>query len=498
MIAVACKKDDPTPTPPATTPTTTPPVVTKSSAKDITKFSFAALSPVVDATIDATAKTITATVPAATDVTKLVPTITISDKATVSPASGVATDFSKEVSYTVTAEDASVVVWKVGISKAISTVGGTVNSQNVIYLTKELYDIKDQYSKPTGSGRYIVAIDALTGQELANFASTKKEKGASLYSQFYFNKSLIIIGDEQSKNELIDAVNGKLVTSLPNLFTPYALSAFENSTFYCKSGSQGNITAFDLVAGTTKWSIDNSNSLICPVAVDGLVYVSNVYSSSGGDSRSLVCYDVNKNEKWRFKYPQNFLTVTNPSVMNGMIYCTFYGVVYALDAKTGVKKWEQKTEANNIEVHPTSTTDLVYVAGDKKVYALDATTGAIKWSVLTEAIIKTVTLGSDYIYATTGFPYQIIAFDTKTGTQKWVLKNDISSPVFANGVLYGDEFFKGLMAIDGATGNIKWQLKSTYQSNITTTLDTYEYSSLYFCVVIKEKMYFPSRSGMQQ
>jgi Domain of unknown function (DUF5018) len=114
MIAVACKKDEPTPTPPVTTPTTTPPVV-KSTAKDLTKFSFAALSPVLDATVDASTKAITATVPAGTDVTKLVPTITISDKATVSPATGVAQDFSKEVSYTVTAEDGSTVVYKVNV-----------------------------------------------------------------------------------------------------------------------------------------------------------------------------------------------------------------------------------------------------------------------------------------------------------------------------------------------------------------------------------------------
>jgi hypothetical protein len=117
MIVVACKKEEPTPTPPVTTPTTTPPIV-KSTAKDISKFSFAALSPVVDATIDVSTKAITATVPSGTDVTKLVPTITISDKATVSPATGVAQDFSKEVSYTVTAEDASTVVYKVGVTKA--------------------------------------------------------------------------------------------------------------------------------------------------------------------------------------------------------------------------------------------------------------------------------------------------------------------------------------------------------------------------------------------
>jgi len=110
-VVWSCKTET-TPTP---TPTPTP--VTKSTAKAITKFSFAALSPAVDATIDETAKTISATLPAATDLTKLVPTITLSDKATINPASGTAQDFSKEVSYTVTAEDGSTVVYKVNVKK---------------------------------------------------------------------------------------------------------------------------------------------------------------------------------------------------------------------------------------------------------------------------------------------------------------------------------------------------------------------------------------------
>ncbi len=146
MIAVACKKDDPTPTTPVT-PTTTPPVVTKSSAKAITKFSFAALSPVLDATIDETNKAITATVPAATDVTKLVPTITLSDKATISPATGVAQDFSKEVSYTVTAEDASTVVYKVNVI-VIKACKLTSRSGPGFSYTYE-YDSRDRFVKLT-------------------------------------------------------------------------------------------------------------------------------------------------------------------------------------------------------------------------------------------------------------------------------------------------------------------------------------------------------------
>ena len=110
LVFTSCSKEN--------TPTVTPnptPTGTKSSAKDITKFSFSALSPSLEGTIDGTAKTIAATASSGTDATKLVPTITVSDKATISPASRVAQDFSKDVSYTVTAEDGSTQVWKVGV-----------------------------------------------------------------------------------------------------------------------------------------------------------------------------------------------------------------------------------------------------------------------------------------------------------------------------------------------------------------------------------------------
>jgi Domain of unknown function (DUF5018) len=77
----------------------------KSMAKDITAFAFNGLTPAVNCAIDAATKTISATLAAGTDATKLVPTVTVSAKATVAPASGATQDFSKAVVYTVTAED---------------------------------------------------------------------------------------------------------------------------------------------------------------------------------------------------------------------------------------------------------------------------------------------------------------------------------------------------------------------------------------------------------
>ena len=77
----------------------------ESSEKKILTFKFA--SPAVEATVSESAKTIVATVPLGTDVTALVPVITISDKATISPASGIPQNFTNPLIYTVTAEDGS-------------------------------------------------------------------------------------------------------------------------------------------------------------------------------------------------------------------------------------------------------------------------------------------------------------------------------------------------------------------------------------------------------
>jgi hypothetical protein len=84
----------------------------KSSEKEITEFTINT----VKGSIDRTAKTITFTLPAGTDVTTLTPTITVSGKATVSPKSGVTQNFTNVVTYTVTAEDGSTQVYTVSVN----------------------------------------------------------------------------------------------------------------------------------------------------------------------------------------------------------------------------------------------------------------------------------------------------------------------------------------------------------------------------------------------
>ena len=89
----------------------------KSSEKQITAFVFT--SPSATGVIDEMAKTITVEVSAGTTLTALVPTITVSEKARVNPASGVAQNFTSTVTYTVTAEDGTTAEYRVTVSSPV-------------------------------------------------------------------------------------------------------------------------------------------------------------------------------------------------------------------------------------------------------------------------------------------------------------------------------------------------------------------------------------------
>ena len=127
----------------------------KSAEKSILTFGFNALSPAVAASISGL--NITATLPSGTDATKLVPTITLSPKATVSPATGTSQDFSKAITYTVTAEDGSTQAYNVAITVTPAPVVTTKTIKSESDLTDVLEDLGDGVD-------YIVTADiAISG-----------------------------------------------------------------------------------------------------------------------------------------------------------------------------------------------------------------------------------------------------------------------------------------------------------------------------------------------
>ncbi|WP_375583359.1 malectin domain-containing carbohydrate-binding protein [Cyclobacterium xiamenense] len=87
--------------------------LTASSQKEMLGFT---VDGQLDSQTDAQAGTIAVQMPAATDLSSLAPTFTLSDNATAEPASGSVQDFTNPVTYIVTAEDGSVKEWVITIT----------------------------------------------------------------------------------------------------------------------------------------------------------------------------------------------------------------------------------------------------------------------------------------------------------------------------------------------------------------------------------------------
>lgn len=464
MVAVACKKEELTPTPPTTTPTTTPPVVTKSSTKDIAKFSFTALSPVVDATIDASTKAITATVPAATDLTKLVPTITISDKATISPATSVAQDFSKEVSYTVTAEDASMVVYKVNVKKDM--------------LVATITDFI--YRGGSSLDGLLNAFDATTGKKVWAFAPNNVGSN----SNPCVSDGIVYIAGNDKNLYAVDAKTGVKIWEYSIYTDSYPVIV--NGVLYCAEYN-GKFFALDAKNGTKKWSIDLATSTpTSPVIVNNIVYTSTITTGTRGIVYAL---DAGTGQtKWK---QESNVTGKDVCVANDLVFVKNgdFGIT-ALDATTGTVKWKVGDSANSPqESAQTTLNDILYTATNStgSIMAMDAKTGVRKWITQIDKTVNPLNtnspIGADgLIYAVTDVTDAVCyALDAISGTIKWSASGfaySRESPIVANNLVY---LSRGI--IDAKTGESKLKFPTTLSGRTQLAL------------WIKGKTYHSAKSG---
>ena len=476
-IVWSCKKDDPIAVTPTTPTTPTTPVVTKSTAKDITKFSFAALSPAVDATIDATAKTISATVPAGTDATKLVPTITISDKATISPATGVATDFSKEVSYTVTAEDASTVVWKVNV-------------------TKELPPVQNDMVFYGGDDKKVYALDAETGTKKWEFLATGtgKIESAPAYVNgvLYVGTSSNVVGTlDPGKLYALDAKTGAKKwefqtdgTSLSIRTSPMLLDGvIYFGTVNDQSKGDNYLYAVDASTGKSLWKFllsdktKETSIYSSPTVVDGFVYFASY-------NKFFYALDAKTGtKKWEYETTINTYFPCSPAVLDGTVYFGNYTFL-ALDAKTGTKKWEYKGIYGNgtsivdfFSRSPTISKNLVFTANSSaggtnqyqgKLLALNTSDGTKKWEYefTNSDYLRSFSTDNSNLFsiADGSVNDKLVAFDVVSGVRKWEftdIAGFLSSPTPANGIVYLTSRGKKVYAVDSKTGVKKWEYTSS-------------------------------------
>ena len=150
--------------------------VAASSAKEITSFGFT--TPSATGVINEETHTVAVNVPYGTNVNNLVPTIVITG-ASISPASGVAQNFTNPVVYTVTAEDASTQNYTatVTISPEHHTISGTVKYYDEVKLVPNATVILEddqsnqiattatnesgyyEFTEPENGNNYVVSVE---------------------------------------------------------------------------------------------------------------------------------------------------------------------------------------------------------------------------------------------------------------------------------------------------------------------------------------------------
>ena len=178
--------------------------------------------------------------------------------------------------------------------------------------------------------------------------------------------------------------------------------------------------------------------------------------------------------KWRFD--TGFQVANSVALMDGVVYVgTDQGMVYAIDASTGAKRWSSQATASKDQrcTGPTVENGIVYVggsegvgAGEGFIYALDGATGAPRWhyKVGDDVGVPLVAGGTVYLGSFDGHVY---AFNAETGTLQWKYAADLpfgTLPAIVGNTVYVnstslEKANQLVIALDADTGSKKWSFE---------------------------------------
>lgn len=406
----------------------------KLSVKDITEFSFLDFSPAIVADINNTTKTIVATVPSSADLSKLKPTIKVSDKATVSPSSGIVTNFSNPVKFTVTAEDATTQIYTVTITKEIPII---TSDKNIIY---------------AGSTNGVYIIDATNGKKLG-ILNTDKET----LSPIIDNDNLYLTDTKNKLLIALDANNKVKKWEFKANDTPRRPIVKDGYAYMTEFSSSRNVSSINVKDGVRRWVISTGDLLYqTPLISNGVVYV------AGGYAGSLLAINATTgSEKWTYK--QNYGLYNTPMVVGSEVIGTTYQGVYILNSNSGTVKKVYNDFSDGGQLGGFTILDnIIYISGGSvyPFYAIDLTTGNVKWKVQTKGEVYSnpvIDNGIVYFY---NREYKLYALDIKTGDTKWTLSGVNDNVVVVEGIVYA--CINGVLnALDAKTGSKKWSFSES-------------------------------------
>jgi outer membrane protein assembly factor BamB len=238
---------------------------------------------------------------------------------------------------------------------------------------------------------------------------------SKLYNPIICNDSVFIGND----NNQIQAVNITTGEEVWNIMVGDKIKCIsnENDNILYASSQDGNLYALNASTGELKWKFDAGTELSFPVEIiDETIFLC-------GEKNNCVYAIDSHTGKEQWKFQAEGWILCKPKVREGIVYFgSMDEYVYAVDAKTGQEIW--RCELNNgIRTTPVFSEKYIYVGCGKSIYAVDLRTGVKKWSYETEEIqVMRNFIYSDGLLYYGGVKF-IYAIDSISGQEIW--KKDV-------------------------------------------------------------------------
>lgn len=163
--------------------------------------------------------------------------------------------------------------------------------------------------------------------------------------------------------------------------------------------------------------------------------------------------------KWDDPFRTDDTIESSPTLAGDTLYVTsFDGKLYALDARTGKRRWAASTKGA-IYATPVVDGGTVYVGSmDHNFYAFDAGSGRPRWKFDAETpLFATAAVSNGTVCF--GANKKIFGLDAATGKPRWTADAGglfQSRAAAADGVFYLGGWDNTLYALDAASGQVKW------------------------------------------
>jgi outer membrane protein assembly factor BamB len=288
-----------------------------------------------------------------------------------------------------------------------------------------------------------------------------------------------------------------------------------NNRLFIGNHKSGDLNAFDLVSGRRLWRNHAPNWVHSEmIQAHGMIFVGYgdrefTISIRGKGPSGVLALDPNTGKiAWQFKTIGEVMPT--PAYQNGIVYITTgAGELYALEAKTGKRRWELPLRTDAIKVDtgavklsaglpafvsmssPHIKNDVLYVGALNTVFAIDLKTQQVKWKYTELASFTDVpvAISADNIIVITGVKvpvelsvkeirqygnkqpnYHFIYALNDNGSLRWKQlmgsgprqkDNTSGAPAIADGRVYvGSPYARALFAYDVDSGKKLWQFNT--------------------------------------